>query len=277
MPDPDRDPERDRRTAPQYDNWPVERYDAYTEWPIERATPRDEGGTLAEVAEEYEQERDEEDVEWLGFVGAGTQGATPYLLGPGRSTIYRGEIDEAGERIVLREEGARAVESGESLGERIEEIGEEHGWAWLSSFARTYLQDDEPGDALTGAADGLEVRESEFMQRNLPASATADLGFSGSHTLVDASGQVYVIEREFTATTTDGSQVAIDIDEEYLIAEEPAENRRAGDAEIVEERQYSLEREVDTDTDGWKTTVETLLHEWHTHHVGWPPSEERDA
>lgn len=273
MPDPDRDPEQERRTNPRYDNWPVERYDAYAEWPVERATPRDEGGTLKEVAEEYQEERDGGDAEWIGFVDTGTQGVTPYLLGAGGSTIYEGEIDEAEERIVLREEKAQEVESEDSLGERIEEIGQEHGWTWLSSFARTHLQDDEDEDTLTEADAGLELRDSEFMQRNLPASSTAELGFSGSHTLTDPSGQVYVIDRDFTVTTIEGNQVAVDVDEEYVVAEGPAEDRRAGDADIVDERQYRLEREVDPDVDR-EVAVETFLQEWHTRHVGWPPSEE---
>lgn len=270
MPDPDRNPEEARRTNPRYDNWPVERYDAYTEWPVERATPREEGGTLEEVAEEYQADR--EDVEWIGFVDTGTQGMTPYLLGAGGSTIYEGEIDEAEERIVLREEAAQKVESDDSLGAHIAEIGDEHGWSWLSSFARTHLQDDEHEAALSDAA-GLERRDSEFMQRNLTASSTADLGFTGSHTLVDASGQVYVIERDFTVTSIEGTRATVDVDEEYVVAEEPEEGRRAGDAEIVDERQYRLERELDPDVDQ-QVAVETFLQKWHSRHVGWPPTEE---
>ena len=271
MPDPERDPAHERRTNPRYDDWPVERYESYADWPVERATPREEGGTIDEVAEEYQEERD--DVEWIGFADTGTQGVTPYLMGAGGSTIYAGEIDEAEERIVLREEGSREVESEESIGETIEEIGDEHGWTWLSSFAQTHLQDDEGGDGPPGPGDRLEIQDSEFMQHNLPASSTAELAFTGSHTLTDASGQVYVIEREFTVTSTEGDAVTVDVDEEYVVAEGPEEDRRAGDAEIVDERQYTFERELDPGVDQ-EVAVETFLQEWHSHHVGWPPSEE---
>lgn len=271
MPDPDPDPDAARQTNPRYDNWPVERYDAYADWPVERATPREEGGTLEEVAEEYQAEHDDDDVEWIGFVDTGTQGMTPYLLGAGGSIIYEGEIDEAEERIVLREEGAREVESEDSIADHIEEIGEEHGWTWLSSFARTHLQDDE--DTPTGADEGLELRDSEFMQHNLPASSTAEMAFTGSHTLADASGQVYVIERDFTVTSLEGDRATVDVDEEYVVTEGAEEDRRAGDAEIVDERQYRFERELDPDVDR-EVAAEKYLQEWHSRHVGWPPSEE---
>lgn len=270
MSDPDRDAEPELQTNPRYDSWPVERYDAYADWPVERATPRDEGGTLEEVAEEY-QERDDEDAEWLGFVGDGAEVAGPYVYTPGGSAIYEGDIDEDDERIVLRDESRREVESEESLGEHIEEIGDEHGWRWLSSFAREYLEDDE--DASAESVDALELRDSEFDRRNLTGSASYDLGFFGSHTLVDASGRVYVIERRFNVNAAETNRTAVEVEESCLAAEEAAEKRRAGDAELVEKRQHGFDIEADTDAGDWEAEVEAYLKKWHAAHVGWPSDE----
>lgn len=259
------------RIGPRYDNWPVERYDTYADWPVERATPGDDDDdTVEELEKEYEQDFHQDKVDWLGITGSGTPEGGPSVYAGVGSAIHTGRIDEANERVVLEAEANREVEDEESLGEHIEEIGEEHGWQWLSSFAREHLGADDPEDAL--ADDAFRRRDSEFDRRNLAESDDADLGFFASHTLVDGTGQVYIIDRRFDVTTR-AAGVAVAVEGEYLVAREPAEEERAGDTDLVAERSYEFDLSTDTDDPGWEAEVETYLMEWHADHVGWPPSE----
>jgi hypothetical protein len=279
MSDPDRDAKPEARANPGYDN-PADRYGAYTEWPVERATPADEDAMDA-VADEYERELESEDLEWLGFTGGGSAGAAPYLYDPQRAAVYEGEIDEENERVILRDADRHELDSERSLGEQIEEFGEEHDWEWLSSFAREHLEDD--GDRGAGPTDEsatgpgeLALRDSEFNERNVAATDSQDLSYFGSHTLVDESGTVHVLEREFDvyADDTQREQRAdVRIDEDFLVAEPPAEERREGDADLIAERERQLTVEVDRDEFGWENLLEEELREWHESHVEWPREE----
>lgn len=191
------------------------------------------------------------------------------MYGPGTGTVYEGDIDADNERIVLREEGEREVESDESLGKHLEAIGDEHGWTWLSSFASDYLEDDDDRADADGTTTGLDLRDTEFTERNITESSPADLSFTGSPTLVDESGRVHVVDRRFTVRKHDGDRVDVEVEDDYLAAEEPAEERREGDADIVEERQESFELDVD-EAANRDAEIESYLKRWHAAHIGWP-------
>lgn len=263
MPDPDHDTQSERRPDPRFDNWPVERPGGATDQAGETATPRDEGGTRERLADANE----DEDLEWLGVAGTGAQGGTPFVYDRSDPGVYEGEFDDEESRVVVRETADRDVESHESLGEHIEDIGEEHGWSWLSGFAREYLEGDRH-EELTDDHE-LEHTDSAFQQRQLRDSSSADVGFSGSHTFTDAWDRVHVIDRRFTVFDGESDAVRVDVDEYYLIAEEPREQERAGDADPIEEREYTIEREVDPNTPNWESAVEADLQEWHAAHDRW--------
>lgn len=258
MPEPTRDTESDSDI--RFDNWPIEGRERYADWDVQRATPRDEGGTREEIAEEYEAELADEELEWIGFVGQPGVG-DPLLYAPRESALYEGELDNEEERVLLRESSRREVED-ESLGEHIEEFGEEHGWHWLSSFAREYLEDDEYEEP------SFEHRGSEFQQRNVAPSDQYDLAFYGSHTFDDESGQVHTVDRFFNVYLDDDSTVGtVEVDEEYLIAEPPEEDRRKGDAELVDERTRDIDVDVDVEEPGGEGRLAERLEEWHEERV----------
>jgi len=274
MPDPDRDAESESRTDPRFDNWPIDRYDAYASWPVERATPGDHDAA-EDVAAEYAKEEDVEGLEWIGFTSGGAPAGGPYLYQSKESAIYRGDIDDENKRVILRERDRRDVESEDSLAEHIEEIGEEHGWSWLSSFAREFVEDDTHPEQSTGE---FEHRDTEFSQRNVSESAEYDLSFTGSHTFADESNRVHIIDRTFDVYLDEngaGSErVTVEVGDHYLLAEAPLEESRAGDADLINERQYELYYDIDTDEVGWERTLETALEEWHSSHVSQTSSAE---
>lgn len=266
MPDPDHDTRPERRPDPRFDDWPVTGYDAYQDWQAQRATPRDEDGTLHDLADEA----GDESLSWIGVAGAGSQGGTPMIYATGESAVYEGEFDEEDARIVIREERKEDVESDESLGEHIEEIGEDHGWHWLSSFAREHLEDDRAEELTHGR---LELRETEFDRKEVLDSAPADMAFHGAHTLADSTGRVHVLERRFTVPDARSDPVPVEVEEYYKVAEAPRETDRAGDADILEKREYSLEREVDPDVPKRAVALEETLRAFHESNVGWPGEE----
>lgn len=264
MPDPDHDTEPERRTDPRFDNWPVERGQGYEDQASERPESRDEGSTRERLAETSAHEGD---LEWIGIAGTGAQGGTPYIYDHGDPGIYEGEFDVEESRVVIREESRREADSQDSLGEHIEAIGEDHGWSWLSGFAREYLEDDRH-EELT-EEDSLEHTDSAFTERQLPDSSDADVSFNASHSFRDAWDRVHVIDRRFTVTDTDSDTARVDVEEYYLIADEPRAEERGGDADAVEEREYTFELDVDPKTPNWSAAVETDLKEWHATHDEW--------
>lgn len=259
MPDPDRN--ATSASDLRFDNWPVQGRDEYADWDVQRATPRDEGGTREEIAEEYEAEMADEELEWIGYVGQPGVG-DPYLYAPHESALYEGELDEDEERVILRESSRRDVEE-ESLGEHIEEFGEEHGWHWLSSFAREYLEGDDH------ERSSFEHRNSEFQQRNVAPDDPYDLAFYGSHTFDDASGRVHTLDRFFDVYSDDerSEGIRVEVDEEYLIAEDPQAESRAGDAELVDENERETAVDVDVEEPAGEGRLAERLEEWHEEHV----------
>lgn len=259
MPDPDRDTEPEPTTDPRFDDWPVQHDAASADWPVERSVPGEDDAAPERV----------EDLEWLGFVGGGSNVVRPVLYEPETPAVVTGELDEANERIVLGEDHERhELESDDSLGEQIVAFGEEHGWTWLSSFARTYLEDDD-----AAVRDGPTLEHTEFHRRNLADSASQDVAFFGSHTFTDATDRVFTLEREFDVFREgSGEGVVVAVDEELLVAEEPREKERAGDAQIVDEYGYEFAVDVDPDDPNWENRLEGTLNEWHTNNVG-PPTD----
>ncbi|MFC7196047.1 hypothetical protein ACFQL4_17735 [Halosimplex aquaticum] len=235
MRDPDHDTEPEPVTDPRFDDWPVRRYDAYDDLTVERETPEDE---------ENEQL---EDVEWVGVGGMGASG-NAFFYASQEDTVHRGRYDPDNDRVVVEEDG-RAVDEDESLGDHLVDIGEEHDWHWLSSFARDHLDTPEHDDDHPTSGHllppGFDHEYTEFQQRNLAESADVDAAFWGSHTFADETDRVHVLEREFGIRGDEvDDEVDVHVEERYLVAEEPREEDRAGDADLVEDREYDLALDV---------------------------------
>ncbi|WP_123539133.1 hypothetical protein [Halosimplex salinum] len=268
MSDRDTDAASDHHTDPRFDNWPVRRYDAYEQWPVERATPDRETEPVDRV-------------EWVGFPGEGSGSAAgPLLYEPGEKVVHEGRIDRENERVVVDDDTEhRRVEDDESLGDHLVDLGDEHDWTWLSSFAREHLDTPahEPEDLTAGhhLPPGFDHRHTEFQQRNLLDDADADAAFNASHTFADETGRVHVLERDFTVVGDEATDdVAASVEERYLVAEEPRAESRAGDADLVDEREYELELDVEPGETAWVADAEGSLKEWHRAHLGPPEREE---
>jgi len=265
MSDPDTDAEPERATDPRFDDWPVRRYEAYEQWPVERATPGRESEPV-------------EDVRWIGFLGSGA-GDGPLLYDPGEGTIHAGRIDEDRERIVVDDQTERRQVDAESIGDHLVDVGEDHDWTWLSSFARDHLDTPahDPDDPTTGhrLPPGFDHEHTEFQRRNLTPSADEDAAFHGSHTFADDTERVHILEREFVVVgdETDGS-VDAHVEERYLAAEEPRAESRAGDADLVDEQEYDLALDVDPAETAWVADVEGSLKQWHRAHLAPPEGDE---
>lgn len=293
MSDLESDADPERRTDPRFDAWPVERNDAFADVPVERATPRGRGETTGDVPDVDREDDGPDEVRWLGFAGRGGYAYGPFLYDSEDAAVYRGDLDHDEDRIVLDEDSRRDVGDDRSLGEHLEAIGEEHGWTWLSSFAREHLEDDSGVDGAdrssastddrspastddrsppaTGEAPAeLELRASEFQRRNLPDSSELALGFSASHTLVDEGGRVHVIERSFDVADLGDASATVDVETDFLVATGEQADRRAGEAERVDRRHHSFDLEPDADAPDAGAAVESRLRTWHAAHVGWP-------
>ncbi|WP_436924185.1 hypothetical protein [Halosimplex amylolyticum] len=265
MPDPDHDAESEPVTDPRFDNWPVRRYDADDDLTVERETPGD-----------AENER-LEDVEWVGVGGPGV-GGNPYLYAPQEETVHRGRYDAVADRIVV-DEDERAVDEEESLGDHLVDIGEDHDWHWLSSFAREHLDTPEhDADRPTSGhllPPGFDHEFTEFQRRNVAESSDVDAAFWGSHTFADETDRVHVLEREFGVRADDAAdRVDVHVEERYLVAEEPREESRAGDADLVDEREYDLALDVEPGETAWVADTEDLLTRWHRRHLAPPERDE---
>lgn len=253
MSDTSRDPAYDRDI--QHSDWPIVQRD--------RDAGGEEGRAEAHRRNDPESRIDadvtEDDLEWIGFYGSSGR---PFLYAPQTATLYEGELDEENERIVLREENRREVDEA-SLGDRIEGIGDEHDWEWLSSFARTYLEDE------TDERPSFRHRDTEFQRRNVAQDDPYDLAFIGSHTFVDESEQVHVIERFFNVYLAGSDVTDVEVKERYFLAEEPAAERRAGDATVLDENERDLDVTVDVSTADGESELLDQLNDWHTERVGW--------
>lgn len=115
----------------------------------------------------------------------------------------------------------------------------------------------------------IELRDSEFNRRNVADSASYDQSFTGSHTFVDKSGQVYILDRQINVyeDRAGSDYVLVEVDEDYLVGEESDEEMSRGDADIVEERPQEFEVEVNTDHRHWENELEGAVKEWHLTHL----------
>lgn len=83
------------------------------------------------------EDKSKKNVEWIGTIAGGS---APHLYEEHTNTIYETEIDEEAELVIPK--NPHPLE-GKSLGEYIEEIGEERGWDSLSEFARKHLEHED--------------------------------------------------------------------------------------------------------------------------------------
>lgn len=81
----------------------------------------------------------EDDVE---FVGSTTKG-NPMFFDTATRSVFEGEYDEADETVVDVPETERELEPRETLGETLEDLGDDLDWDSLSEFAREHVQRDE--------------------------------------------------------------------------------------------------------------------------------------
>lgn len=246
----------------RFDNWPVEGRGEYADWEVDRAPTDREDDTRSQIVEEYRAGMADEGDDWFGYVGQTDEGG-PLIYAPHESSLYRGEVDEDDERIVLREEKRHDVED-ESFGEHLERLGDEHDWQWLSSFAREHLTDDayeEPS---------FDHEASEFQQRNVLDDDPYDMSFYGAHTFADETDRVHTVERYFNVFVDDGGPdvTTVEVEEEYLVADEPTAERRAGDATIVDENEREIDLEVDVTEPGGEGYLSEELEQWHEEHRG---------
>lgn len=256
------DPNRETESDVRFDDWPAEDRSRYADWDVQRATPEDDDGTRERLVQEYRAGMADEEDDWFGYVGQTDEGG-PLVYAPHESALYRGEVDEDEERVVLREENRHDVDD-ESIGEHLERLGEEHGWTWLSSFARDHLE----GDQHEGRS--VEHRDSEFQRRNVLDDDPYDLSFYGAHTFTDETGRVHTIDRYFNVylDETTADVTGVEVEEEYLVADDPAAERRAGDATVVEENERALDVDVVLDDAGDESYLSEELEQWHETHRG---------
>ena len=216
--------------------------------------------------EEYEIVREREktdDVRWIG-IGEGSSMAAPWMYDENEGAMYPGEVDDE-ERIVrVNENERRDLDENETLGDRVAEIGDDHGWHWLSEFAHENLE-------TTDHDAHMDVIDAKFDRRNVADDADYDVGFFGSFTYRDDDGRVHTLEREFQVFTDEAHRTETDmpvavVEETYLTAEEPMADRRAGDAELENQTSRELPIEIDPDAADELVAIHEFCEEWHESH-----------
>lgn len=273
MPDPDRDAQPEERTDVRFDAWPIHRHQGH-----ERAdndvheTPREHDDTVGAEPEDLSRREDSE-VEWIGLTGY-PGSPTAYVYDRDETAVYEAELDEENQRVLVDESERREVEDDESLAEHIERIGDEHGWNWLSSIAGDFVDEDRHDDLLAeGGTSGrpLELEESEFQRKNVLDDADHDLAFFGSHTYRDPTDRVHVLERRFEVYVPEtGGVPDVEVEDRFLVADDPQAERRAGDATMIDKRVYGIDVDVDASADLWKAELEEELEAYHENNVEWP-------
>jgi hypothetical protein len=98
------------------------------------ATPRDETYDNFPI-----EGKSDSDVEWIGMPAA-SQGGAPLLYEEHTNQVYETELDEDDGVVVPTNPEPLGDES---LGDYINDIGQEHGWETLSEFAQNHLGADE--------------------------------------------------------------------------------------------------------------------------------------
>ncbi len=227
---------------------------------------RDSDHPIDHPYEEYEIVRESErtdDVRWIG-IGEGSSMAAPWMYDENEGAVYPGEVDDEEEVVRVNEEERRELDEDETLGDHLVELGDEHGWTWLSEFAHENME-------TTDHDAHLDVVDVEFDRRNVADGAEYDLGFFGSFTYRDDDGRVHTLERQFDVYTDESRRTETDrpvavVEETYLTAKEPQEQRRAGDAEREGQTSRELPIDVDPDAVDERAAIQERVEEWHEAH-----------
>lgn len=212
-----------------------------------------------------------EQAEYLGTMSPkGDRGSTAVIYDQRAETVFEADIDEEEEQFVLREDTGRELGSSETLGETLEDFGERIGWVSLSDFAQDRLQDYDEEEQ-----EALSPDTVTFTQSNVRADSDHDMEFSGSSTYRTTDDRVILLERTFKVRLDDRNnpkEATIDVIEQVLRAEEPAEDRRTGDADPLQERESTFEidlNSIEADLQ-IESTIKERCQEWHESHLESP-------
>lgn len=252
----DQNPQRNERESIRFDGWPIEGHDD-----SDGANPSYVGMAGP-----------------VGDVGAGS--STAVMYDEEENTIFEATVDEERQRLVPESGTERELtaatsddDGGDPFGEALEDLGDRLHWDSLSEFARERLQDTDAVDAHTESeGEGIDPEAVTFTRSNVAANADIDMECTGSFTYRRDDDQVFVVERDFEITFDDPDApktAHVDVLERLLRAEEPQEERRAGDAEPLEENALSFTIDLDADTRDRRveTVVEEYCEEWHESNV----------
>lgn len=203
------------------------------------------------------------DLEWIGL-GARSGAGAPRVYDPKNDTVFGARFDEDHEQVHVDESEKRQLEDDETIGDYVAEVADDIGWNWLSEFAHDQLE-------TTGHDAHMDVIDATFDRRNVAADADYDVGFFGSFTYRDDDGRIHTLEREFDVYTDEAhrsqaNQPVAVIDETYLTATEPNEDRRAGDAAVESQTRREIPVDVDPDTGAELATIDEFCREWHEAH-----------
>lgn len=240
----DRDPSETDDTTPMpptgHDDWPIEGYDEGRREAVYLGTTNPQGERESSTAVVYDTREE---------------------------TIFEADINEEEQRFIPREDTERALKPSKTLGEALENVGKRLGWDSLSDFAQEQLENDDAEDQ-----EAPRPETVTFTQSNVRADADQDMEFTGSYTYRTSDDQVTLVERTFEIKldNPDKPQKATsNVIERVLRAEEPAEERRKGDADLLEEKETTFEIdlssiEIDRQIE---SLVEKRCQEWHESHL----------
>lgn len=203
------------------------------------------------------------DLEWIGL-GTNSGAGAPRVYDPKKDTVFGGSFDEEEGQVHVDESERRPLDDDETLGEYIAEVGDDHGWAWLSEFAHEHLE-------TTGHDAHMDVIDATFDRENVANDADYDVGFFGSFTYRDDDGRVHTLEREFEVYTdesyrTEADQPVAVVEERFLTANGPEAESRVGDAELEQKNRREIAVDVDPDTGAELATIDEFCREWHEAH-----------
>lgn len=267
-PDPNTDRNASRSDPAPGDSVRSEEDFAYDSWPI-----AEQGETTTRSGH------------YLGTFGAaggaGAGGTGVLVYDDERETVFEADVDEEDRRLVPREGTEREVGASESLGQVLEDVGDNLGLDSLSAFAEERLQSDEEVEREISTGPGetaVDPETATFTQSNVSAEADHDLEFSGAYTYRAAEGgaggdrddQVFDVERDFVVefdVRDPPEEAVVEVDERVLRAQAPEEDRRAGDAEPIQTGRATFTVEFDAASDRHaESVVEERCREWHDAH-----------
>lgn len=214
--------------------------------------------------------------DWL--VEGYAEGETTYLAdvsrdetrGPPRALFYdereevvfEADVEEGDGRYVPLEGTEREPGPTETLGDVLEEFGEQLHWESLSEFARNHLESDRD------ARGEPSLETIRFTQSNVLPDADHDVEFTGVYKYSAADGRAVDVERTFEVTFDDPDdlgEATVDVDERVMRAEDPDQDRGSGDTDVFEEREATFEVDLSDVETGRQAEaiVEERCEEWH--------------